>query len=195
MIGMTCAASGSITIPTVPIGNPGNAPDFTGYGSVAYEYNIGANEVTIGQYAAFLNAVAATDTFGLYNGNMPDPLGGITRSGSMRLSFSKVGQHNSTFPRESLFRKVRKNQYVIGSGRCDAGGEARPPAVDHGVGWHGNRSRLPAAHGQVELKKVRTAVMSAKLTARLPSASPGHEEGTLKKTRALPESVPRLSSP
>ncbi|HVZ95197.1 MAG TPA: hypothetical protein VG797_11875, partial [Phycisphaerales bacterium] len=55
----------SITIPTVPIGNPGNAADpSTGslYGSVAATYNIGATEVTNAQYAAFLNAVAATDT-------------------------------------------------------------------------------------------------------------------------------------
>ncbi|MFO0491203.1 MAG: PEP-CTERM sorting domain-containing protein, partial [bacterium] len=52
-------ASASITIPTVAIGNPGNAPDpFTGglYGSVAYTYNIGQTEVTNAQYAAFLNA-------------------------------------------------------------------------------------------------------------------------------------------
>ncbi|HVZ93391.1 MAG TPA: SUMF1/EgtB/PvdO family nonheme iron enzyme, partial [Phycisphaerales bacterium] len=74
----------SITIPTVPVGNPGNASDpSTGslYGSVAAAYNIGATEVTNAQYAAFLNAVAATDTNALYNTNMADSFGGITRSG------------------------------------------------------------------------------------------------------------------
>lgn len=76
-------ASAHITIPTVPIGNPGNAADpMTGYGSVAYSYNIGTTEVTNAQYAAFLNAVAATDTFNLYNTNMAGSFGGITRSGS-----------------------------------------------------------------------------------------------------------------
>ncbi len=78
-------ASASITIPTVPIGNPGNAPDpLTGnlYGAVSYRYNIGTTEVTNAQYAAFLNAVAATDTFNLYNTNMAGSFGGITRSGS-----------------------------------------------------------------------------------------------------------------
>ena len=35
-----------------------------------YAYNIGTYEVTTGQYVAFLNAVAATDTYGLYNINM-----------------------------------------------------------------------------------------------------------------------------
>ena len=75
-------ASASITIPTVAIGNPGNAADSTGYGSVAYTYNIGQTEVTNAQYAAFLNAKAATDTRGLYNTFMGTAVGGIRRSGS-----------------------------------------------------------------------------------------------------------------
>jgi len=51
----------------------------TGYGSVSYAYNIGTTEVTNAQYAAFLNAVAATDTHNLYNTNMASS-GQITRS-------------------------------------------------------------------------------------------------------------------
>ena len=61
------AASAAITIATVPVGNPGNAADTTGFGSVAYSYNIGEYDVTSSQYTAFLNAVAATDTYGVYN--------------------------------------------------------------------------------------------------------------------------------
>ena len=61
----------AITIETVTVGNPGNAPDtrYTspGYGAVPYTYEIGKYEVTAGQYTAFLNAVAKTDTYGLYN--------------------------------------------------------------------------------------------------------------------------------
>jgi hypothetical protein len=76
-------ASAIVTIPTVPIGNPGNAPDpITGLGSVSYVYNIGTYEVTNAQYAAFLNAVAATDTHSLYKPNMASSLGGILRSGA-----------------------------------------------------------------------------------------------------------------
>lgn len=79
-----------VSIETVPIGDVGNAADTTwsppgiGYGAVAYDYNIGKYEVTIGQYTAFLNAVAATnDPFGLYNANMTSDLNiaGISRSG------------------------------------------------------------------------------------------------------------------
>ncbi len=88
-------ATASITIPTVPIGNPGNAPDpLTGnrYGSVAYSYSIGQTEVTNAQYLAFLNAVAATDTNNLYNPEMAGPFGGITRSGSAgQYAYETVG--------------------------------------------------------------------------------------------------------
>ena len=79
-------ASAVITIPTVPVGSPGNAPDPLTpgiYGSVAYTYNIGATEVTNAQYTAFLNAVSATDTNYLYDTRMAQSsFGGITRSGS-----------------------------------------------------------------------------------------------------------------
>jgi formylglycine-generating enzyme required for sulfatase activity len=51
------------------VGNAGNAADThgAGYGAVSYTYNMGKFEVTAGQYTAFLNAVAATDTYGLYS--------------------------------------------------------------------------------------------------------------------------------
>jgi formylglycine-generating enzyme required for sulfatase activity len=67
------------------IGNAGNAPDTTGYGSVGYNYNIGTYEVTVAQYADFLNAAASSDPYGLYDAYMGDSAleGGafITRSG------------------------------------------------------------------------------------------------------------------
>jgi len=63
--------AGAVTIDLVPVGNPGNGNDpETGYGSVAEAYLIGQYEVTAGQYTEFLNAVADTDTYGLYNSNM-----------------------------------------------------------------------------------------------------------------------------
>lgn len=71
----------TLTIPTVLVGNPGNIgepQDFFFVGGVGYTYHIGKYEVTNTEYTAFLNAVAATDSFALYNANM----GGITRSGT-----------------------------------------------------------------------------------------------------------------
>ena len=78
------AGLGSCPLGIVPVGNPGNVADYTGYGAVDYEYNIGKYEVTAGQYCEFLNAVAETDIYGLYNSNMNDEPSGcqITRIGS-----------------------------------------------------------------------------------------------------------------
>ena len=95
-------ASAQITIPTVPIGNPGNSQDPTGgYGWVAYTYNIGTTEVTNAQYAAFLNAKAASDPNNLYNTEMAGSFGGIARSGSSgSYTYSTVGgraNHPVTF--------------------------------------------------------------------------------------------------
>ena len=74
-------SSATVTIDWVSVGNAGNAADpSTGFGAVAYEYKIGKYEVTNAQYAEFLNAKAATDSYGLYNASMSSY--GITRSGS-----------------------------------------------------------------------------------------------------------------
>jgi len=73
----------AVTIDMVTVGNPGNANDTTSYGGVNYSYQIGKYDVTIGQYTDFLNAVAATDTYSLYNTSMATDLNaaGIARTG------------------------------------------------------------------------------------------------------------------
>ena len=74
IVSYAVVAQAAVNIELVPVGNPGNPYDpETGYGGVAYEYQIGKYEVTAGQYTEFLNAVAATDTYGLYNTYMYDP--------------------------------------------------------------------------------------------------------------------------
>ena len=73
----------TVSIETVLVGDAGNTADDTGYGAVGYECNIGKHEVTNAQYAVFLNAVAKTDTHGLYNTNMGSGgAGGIACSSS-----------------------------------------------------------------------------------------------------------------
>jgi formylglycine-generating enzyme required for sulfatase activity len=78
----------------VTVGNPDNAGEWSGVsyggwgpdricGAVGYTFNMGKFEVTAGQYTAFLNAVAAVDTYGLYNTEMCFAYGcKIERSGS-----------------------------------------------------------------------------------------------------------------
>ncbi len=86
----------TISYELVPVANPGNTNDTTGFGSVSYAYRIGKYDVTIGQYTTFLNAVAATDTYSLYNTNMGTDLNsaGISRSGSSG-SYSYSVMNNS----------------------------------------------------------------------------------------------------
>ncbi|MGD8453336.1 MAG: SUMF1/EgtB/PvdO family nonheme iron enzyme [Phycisphaerae bacterium] len=73
-------ASAEVVIDTVTIGNPGNAGELSGgpagdpfariTGAVDYVYDVSKYEVTAGQYTEFLNAVAATDTYALYDTKM-----------------------------------------------------------------------------------------------------------------------------
>ncbi len=81
------------------MGNPGNAADpLTGLGAVPYTYQIGTYDVTLNQYAAFLNAVATTsDPYGLYSSPMAtDFSSGISQNvnGSGGYSYSVIGNGN-----------------------------------------------------------------------------------------------------
>ncbi|MCX6878438.1 MAG: SUMF1/EgtB/PvdO family nonheme iron enzyme [Verrucomicrobia bacterium] len=81
-------AFGLVSIDYVVVGDPGNAADTvlpaSPRGAVDYTYQIGKYEVTNGQYAQFLNAVAKTDAYSLYNPSMGNAAlrGGITQTGS-----------------------------------------------------------------------------------------------------------------
>jgi len=82
--GLNCPSShAEVAIEMVTVGDPGNTPNADGLGAVPYVYRIGTYEVTIGQYAEFLNAVAAADPYGLYNEMMAvsASVAGIERSG------------------------------------------------------------------------------------------------------------------
>ena len=97
VIALLCLGSiaQAITIDMVTVGDAGNLADTrynlepkydhtAGYGAVAYDYKIGTYEVTAGQYTEFLNAVAKTDRYALYNMEMWNSTAsqGIQRTGS-----------------------------------------------------------------------------------------------------------------
>jgi formylglycine-generating enzyme required for sulfatase activity len=86
---IACAviALGDVVIETVTVGNLGNVGEWSGEshgglgpdricGAVDYRYSIAKYEVTAGQYCEFLNAVAVTDTYDLYNPEMWTTIGG-----------------------------------------------------------------------------------------------------------------------
>ncbi len=109
LLGQT--ASALITIDSVPVGNAGNAADpTTGYGAVGYDYGIGKYEVTLNQYTEFLNAVAKTDTYGLYITTMGTGLNvrGISRIGaSGNYSYSVIGSGNRPVTLVSWYDSAR----------------------------------------------------------------------------------------
>ena len=81
VVAVCASGAWAVDIEWVTIGYPGNAAELSGgaaggsgsapyCGGVDYGYDIGMFEVTAGQYTEFLNAVAATDTYGLYDERM-----------------------------------------------------------------------------------------------------------------------------
>jgi hypothetical protein len=84
LLSLSLANAQGISYPLVTVGSPGNAGDSTGFGAVAYTYQIGKYEVTVANYTAFLNAIAKTDSYGLWNNAMQSSpsIAGITRSGT-----------------------------------------------------------------------------------------------------------------
>ena len=104
----------------VHVGNAGNAAGARGYGAVAYDYYIGKYEVTWTQYAAFLNAVAATDKYDLYHASMGSMTfatrGGITRNGvSGSYTYSvKIGFQNRPAAYISWYDAIRFANWITG---------------------------------------------------------------------------------
>lgn len=81
---LCCTQSIAVSFDWAYISNPDNVDDIhgDGFGGVSYAYRISKHEVTNAQYTEFLNAVAATDTHGLYHPSMGHSTwGGIIQSG------------------------------------------------------------------------------------------------------------------
>ena len=113
------SASATVTIDYVSVGNAGNAADeSTGYGAVAYAYQIGKHEVTNSQYGAFLNAKGASNSGAIYNSSMSGT--GITQTGSSgNFSYSVTsGFENKPVVHVSWFDAARFSNW-LGNGQGD----------------------------------------------------------------------------
>jgi formylglycine-generating enzyme required for sulfatase activity len=85
VVALMATAAHAVTIDWVTVGDPGNAADTApaGYGAVAASFRIMKYEFTNQLYTDFLNSVAATDPYSLWDTNMGSNVrGGISRSGS-----------------------------------------------------------------------------------------------------------------
>ena len=105
------AVAAPITYEMVTVGDAGNAADTGGTqnGSVAYEYEIGKYDVTIGQYMEFLNAVAKSDPYNLYNTNMGSnpATRGISRTGSSgSYDYSVIGPDGTAYGQSAANRPI-----------------------------------------------------------------------------------------
>jgi formylglycine-generating enzyme required for sulfatase activity len=93
--------SGQTSLSLVTVGDPGNAPDTTGFGAVPYTYQIGQFDVTVSQYSVFLNSVAKTDSYGLWNLSMSPEngtQGGIVQSGSPGSFSYSIADGHANYP-------------------------------------------------------------------------------------------------
>lgn len=110
-------ASALVVIDWIEIGDAGNAPDpSTGRGSVAEPYRIAKFEVTVAQYAEFLNAVAASDgtvlgDISIFEGqpSTSSPPRPIKRSGTFGNFVYTVepGTENAGFSGASFYDAIR----------------------------------------------------------------------------------------
>ena len=120
------AVADQITYQMVTVGNPGNTDDTggSGIGAVGYSYQIGKYDVTIGQYTAFLNAVAATDTYSLYNPSMGSDanIKGIQQNGSSgSYNYTVIGSADRPIAYVSWFDAARfANWMTNGQGGSDS---------------------------------------------------------------------------
>ena len=125
-------AAAATTLPAaaqfVTVGDAGNPndQDYSGqaqFGAVATSYAIGTYEVTLNQYTAFLNAVAATDTYALYNTSMASDLNsaGIARANSPgSYTYSVIGSGARPVTYVSFYDAMRYANW-LGSGSTETG--------------------------------------------------------------------------
>lgn len=113
-----------IPIETVKVGNPGNLPDTNdGYGAVAYPYKIATYDVTLDQYTAFLNAVASSDPYGLYDMNLATNLNvaGISRTASPgSYSYAVIGDGQRPVTYVTWYDAIRFTNWLT-SGKTETG--------------------------------------------------------------------------
>jgi formylglycine-generating enzyme required for sulfatase activity len=136
MLACSLAGATPVNYQMVAVGDAGNSSDvatgsggviYKGLGDVNYNYAIGRYDVTIGQYAAFLNAVAATDTYGLYDARMgtnPNVMGIQQNGTSGSFTYSVIGSPNRPITFVSWFDAARFANWMSngqGNGSTETG--------------------------------------------------------------------------
>ena len=146
------AQSPLVTIETVTVGDVNNGPDDAPFGPVSDVYRIGKYEVTLAQYTAFLNAVAKTDIYNLWNASMEsDPfVAGISRSGSQgSYSYSVIGSAARPVTYVSWFDAARFCNWLYNGATNGADTENGSYALNGATNGNGFILKNPGATWQL----------------------------------------------
>jgi len=118
---VTALPSLAVSIEFVTVGNPNNAPDTTGYGSVSYSYKISKHEITVSQYNEFVNSISSPYmvTYLSWEGNYP--VAGISWFNAARFcnwlhgGDTETGAYNLNGATSGVFQKNPDALYWIPS--------------------------------------------------------------------------------
>jgi formylglycine-generating enzyme required for sulfatase activity len=150
------SSSANVGYQFVPVGNPGNANDTaTGnkYGGVNYTYDIGQYDVTLNQYATFLNDVAALDSYGLYNVKMASDvhIAGISRTGANgSYSYSVIGDGSRPVTYVSWFDAARFANWM-NNGQPIGMGEVSGSTEDGAYTLHGANAGIVTKNANAQV--------------------------------------------
>ena len=150
LLGSLAVPARAVTLDMVTVGDPGNTADDTTYGAVADAFQIMKYEWTNSQYTDFLNSVAATDTYSLYNADMgSNARGGITQSGTSGAYTYAVKTNMGDKPVNyvSWFDAARVSNWLVNGGTSSSSTETgaytlsgstsgNAPAVNNGATFY-----------------------------------------------------------
>jgi formylglycine-generating enzyme required for sulfatase activity len=135
---LTVPAHAQVALDWVTVGDPGNTADTNppGRGAVATSFQIMKYEFTNQQYTDFLNSVAATDTYSLYNADMSsNARGGITQSGaSGSFTYSvKTNMGDKPVNYVSWFDAARVSNWLMNGGTSSSSTETGAYTLNGGT--------------------------------------------------------------
>jgi formylglycine-generating enzyme required for sulfatase activity len=137
----------------VLVSDPGNPPDRTGYGAVSYAFQISKTEVTLAQYAEFLNAVAATDPHNLWSASFKNaPVASMKHDRILIARTGEPGSYSYSVPPEAarqpasfigFFEAMRFANWIHnGQGKADTESGAYAIAANGGLAVHSPDARV-----------------------------------------------------
>ncbi|MEY2599337.1 MAG: hypothetical protein RLZZ142_1596 [Verrucomicrobiota bacterium] len=107
LIALIAQTASALELEWVVVSDPGNPADKTGYGAVAYAFEITKTEITLAQYAEFLNAVAANDPHQLWRPDYKNaPRASMMRERTLIDRTGEPGSYRYSVPPEAARQPV-----------------------------------------------------------------------------------------